>query len=142
MPESRCLPSLTVPSDVSVVVPHGPLYNGTEVNLTCTVVLNTTVDTMVNVFLVWSGPGNVSTDDCITCTLSEVMEITASPPTFMATLTFRPLASDHNGSYMCEAIVTSSFIIRNSSDTGTISVAGESVNIVSRFNPGPTFPCR
>ena len=115
----------TVPQPtVTVDVPTGPLYAGTNVTLTCNIVLNDQVDSLVIVDVTWSGPGEEITND----TLSGIAE-SSSP--FQSMLTFAPLNSDDAGNYTCEATVSpveAEFITMSlpGSGTGTVIVQGKS----------------
>ena len=123
----------TVPQPaVTVDVPTGPLYTGTNVTLTCNIVLSDLVDSPVIVDVTWSGPGGEITSD----TLSGIAE-PSSP--FQSTLTFAPLNSDDAGDYTCEATVRPvevEFITMSlpGSGTGTVIVRGKSESTNPRIS--------
>ena len=121
---------------VTVDVPTGPLYTGTNVTLTCNIVLNDQVDSPVIVDVTWTGPGREITSDM----LSGIAE-SSSP--FRSMLTFTPLNSDDAGVHTCEATVRPvevEFITMSlpGSGTGTVILQGKSESTnprVSRFMP-------
>ena len=109
---------------MTVAVPTDPLYTGTNVTLTCNIVLNDQVDSPVIVNVTWTGPGGEITS----VILSGIAE---SPSPFQATLTFAPLISSDDGNYTCEATVgpdDGDFITMSlpGSGTGTVTVQGTS----------------
>ena len=109
---------------VTVIVPTGPLYTGTIVNLTCNIALNDQVDSPVIVVVTWSGPGGEITSDMLSGTAES-----SSP--FRSMITFTPLNSDDAGDYTCEATVSpveAEFITMSlpGSGTGTVIVQGKS----------------
>ena len=109
---------------MTVAVPTGPLYTGTNVTLTCNIVLNDLVDSPVIVNVAWTGPGGEITS-------IELSGIAESSSPFQATLTFAPLNSSDDGNYTCEATVSpddGDFITMSppGSGTGTVTVQGTS----------------
>ena len=116
----NAVPQPTVTVDVST----DPLYTGTNVTLTCNIMLNDQVDSPVIVDVTWSGPGGEITSD----TLSGIAE-SSSP--FQSMLTFAPLHFHDAGDYTCEATVSPvevEFITMSlpGSGTGTVIVQGKS----------------
>ena len=97
-------------------------YAGTNFNLTCTIELNTAVDTQVVINSTWRGPLGVPTGT----------RVVASAPTgtgvrYQTILMFRPLNTSDSGNYTCEATVSpspeSQFIIASTAGRGILSVA-------------------
>ena len=125
---------------MTVILPTGPLYTGTNVTLTCNIVLNDQVDSPVKVNVTWSGPGDNITSDV----LSGIAE-SSSP--FQSMFTFAPLNSDDAGDYTCESTVSpdeAEFITMSlpGSGTGTVIVQGKSESTnprISRFMPLNSF---
>ena len=73
-------------------------FNGTEFNLTCTVTVDKSVDTEVNISTQWLLPSDKEN------TISNVPE-RVSQLEQLHYLTFRPLRSEDSGSYICDATV-------------------------------------
>ena len=123
--------SISVPTpSVTVTVPDGTLYAGTNVTLNCTIQLDGAIDTGVDVTLVWTGPPG----DTVLSTTGEpitVSDVTGSRRSYQSTVTFTVLISNDDGAYTCEATVspnpTSEFITMSGagSDSGTVTVEGE-----------------
>ena len=112
---------------MTVAVPTDPLYTGTNVTLTCNIVLNDLVDSPVIVNVAWTGPGGeISSSSRVM-----LLGVTESSSPFQATLTFAPLISSDGGDYTCEATVIpddGEFITMSlpGSGTGTVAVQGTS----------------
>ena len=112
-----------------------PTYNGTNVNLTCTIRLNTAVDTAVNVSGTWRNSTNVlTTSNTTSITVSETQVI--EHLTYQTFLQFKPLGnySRDRGSYVCEATVTpisGPQYIRNISNNGSFFLSVEGKIITS-----------
>ena len=108
-----------------------PTYNGTNVTLTCTIRLNTVVDTAVNVSGTWLNSTNVlTTSNTTSITVSETRVI--EHLTYQTLLQFEPLRNNSmdGGVYVCEATVTPFSMpqyIRNISNNGSyfLRVAGK-----------------
>ena len=97
----------------------GTLYAGTGLTLTCTVVLNSSVDDSVNVMNVqWSG-GSVGHSASVT-----ESETTHSGVTSVRTLTFHPLNTSHGAEYTCQAEITipSISVTKTSSESRAVIV--------------------
>ena len=115
----------TVPQPaVTVDVPTDPLYAGTNVTLTCNIVLSDQVDSLVIVDVTWSGPEGEITNDMLSGRAES-----SSP--FRSMITFAPLNSDDAGNYTCGATVRpdeAEFITMSlpGSGTGTVIVQGKS----------------
>ena len=122
----------TVPAPTIDITTMRPTYNGTNVTLTCTIRLNTAVDTAVNVSGTWLKSTNVlTTSNTTSITVSETQVI--EHLTYRTLLQFEPLGNysrDGGGSYVCEATVTpisGPQYIRSISDNGLffLSVEGK-----------------
>ena len=109
----------TVPPPSVSVTNSSATYAGTNFNLTCTIELNTTVDTPVVVNSTWHGPVVIPTGT----------RVTASEPTGTGAryLMFLPLNTSDSGNYTCEVTVSpspeSQFITASAPGRGTLSVA-------------------
>ena len=101
-------------------------YAGTNFDLTCTIELNTAVDTPVVINSTWHGPVVIATGP----------RVVASAPTgtgarYQTILMFRPLNTSDSGNYTCEVTVSpspeSQFINASTAgrDTLSISVQGK-----------------
>ncbi len=108
--------SLEITSD-----PDRSLYSDETVTLTCSVLLSASVDTAVDVSVVWSGPqGDImSTPEHIT-----VSEVTESGP-YQSTLTLSSLTTSDFGDYNCTATADpcdSPFVTTSNEQSATQSV--------------------
>ena len=117
---------------VTVDVPTDPLYTGTNVTLTCNIMLNDQVDSPVIVDVTWSGPGGEITSDTL-------LGIAESSSPFQSMITFAPLNSDDAGDDTCEATVRPvevEFITMSlpGSGTGTVIVRGKSESTNPRIS--------
>ena len=117
-------PSVSVNSSSSA-------YAGSNFNLTCTIQLNTAVNTPVMINSTWRGPLLIPTGT----------RVIASAPTgtgarYRTILMFRPLNTSDSGNYTCEATVSpspeSQFIIASTAgrDTLSVTVQGERIHLV------------
>ena len=101
-----------VPPPLSVSVAYGrpvPHYEGTTLDLTCTITLNTTgVDTAVMVERQFSGTTG-SEDSRVTLSPLEMVQ-----DDFITTLTFYPVGSTDGGLYTCSVTVSSDLSVPNS----------------------------
>ena len=106
-------------------------YAGTNFNLTCTIELNTAVDTPVVINSTWRGP----------VVIAAGTRVVASAPTgtgarHQTTLMFCPLNRSDSGNYTCEATVSpspeSQFIIASTAgrDTLSVTVQGERIHLL------------
>ena len=108
------------------------IYAGTNFNLTCTIELNTTVDTAVVVISTWHGPVVIPTGTRVIAS-----EPTGTGARYQTILMFRPLNTSDSGYYTCEVTVSpspeSQFITASIPGSGTLFVAvqGERVHKVS-----------
>ncbi len=104
------------------------IYTGTTLQMTCSIVLSESVDTTVEVGIVWrKGGETVSTGGH--SSVSDTMSVDET--SYESTLTISPVDSTtDNGHYSCAVTVrptpTSTFIVMaTAEDTMTITVAGE-----------------
>ena len=86
---------------VDIIVPSGPVYEGTSQTLTCNVTLPPSVDTDVNLTVNWR-PEPLSTDRA---TVHQPSTMTSS---FISTLVVSPVGMNESGRYSCEATASSS----------------------------------
>ena len=113
-----------------------PTYNGTNVTLTCTIRLNTAVNTEVNVSGTWRNSTNVlTTSNTTSIMVSDTQGVDRF--TYQSLLQFEPLRnhSMDGGSYICEASVTPFSMpqyIRNISNNGSYLLSVEGKIIISR----------
>ena len=115
----------TVPPPSINVTNSSSTYAGTNFNLTCTIELNTAVDTTVVVNSTWGRPVVIPTGT----------HVVDSEPTgtgaryYQSTLMFRPLNTSDSGNYTCEATVSPSpelqFITASTPGRGSLFVAVE-----------------
>ena len=113
----------TVPPPSVRVTNSSGTYAGTNFNLTCTIELNTAVDTPVVVnSSTWYGPLGIPTGTRIIAS-----EPTGTGAVYQITLMFRPLNTSDGGDYTCEATVSPSpeslFITASAPGSGTLFVA-------------------
>ena len=109
-------------------------YAGTNFNLTCTIELNTAVDTPVVVNSTWHGPLGIPTGTRVIAS-----EPIGTGARYQTTLMFRPLNTSDSGHYTCEATVSpspeSQFIItsRTGRVTLRIDVQGKRTHVIFVF---------
>ena len=110
----------TVPPPSVNVTNSSAAYAGTNFNLTCTIELNTAVDTSVVVNSTWGQPVLIP-------------HVTSEPngnrTKYLTTLMFRPLSTSDTGNYTCEATVSpspeSQFITVSTAGRGSLFVVVE-----------------
>ena len=118
------------PPSVSVSNSSGT-YAGTNFNLTCTIELNTAVNTTVVVNSTWRGPLGVPAG-----TRFVASEPTGTGARSQTILMFHPLNTSDSGNYTCEATVSpspeSQFISGSTAGRGilSISVQGERIHLL------------
>ena len=98
-------------------------FNGTNFNLTCTVTVDKSVDTEVNISTQWLLPSNKENTATISSVSAQLEQLHY--------LTFRPLRSEDSGSYRCDAIVTpmnGDFVKQNTASDDSLLV------VRSKFN--------
>ena len=118
--------SLAVPAPLVMIEEAAVPFNGTEFNLTCTVTVDKSVDTEVNISTQWLLPSDKEN----TGTISNVSE-RVSQLEQLHYLTFRPLRSEDSGVYRCDAIVTpmnGDFVKHNTASDDSLLV------VRSKFN--------
>ena len=102
---------------VDVTLNHtAPLYAGTGLTLTCTVTLNSYVDTSVNVTTEWSGPQDIPNER------NSITNASGSGRTYTGSLTINPLADQDDGTYTCTVTVTGGSNVQLASNNVTITV--------------------
>ena len=110
------LPSVPAPNVVTVTAPTGVIA-GSPFSLTCTVELSTAVDVPVTVTTEWSGP------DVMFMPANSVAAMMVNIMTYTSTVT---VDVAKNGSYTCQATITSSGTTSGSAD---ITVGMYSTNV-------------
>ena len=89
------------PPVVTVTLSHTPpLYTGINLTLTCTVTLDSNVDSGERVVTEWSGLQDIPEDRY------SVTAVNGSGTTYISSLTISPLAYQDTGIYTCTATVT------------------------------------
>ena len=81
-----------------------PLYEGTQFFLTCSILLDESVDLEVDVATTWSNPAGMISNT--TRTLLSSVQPTAADFAYSATLTFDPLQSSDTDDYICSVTVS------------------------------------
>ena len=106
-------------------------FNGTDFNLTCTVTVDKSVDTEVNISTQWLLPSHKEN----TGTISNVPE-RVSQLEQLHYLTFRPLRSEDSGSYRCNATVTpmnGDFVKQNTASNNSLLVVRSKFKTIRQF---------
>ena len=117
---------------VDIIVPSGPVYEGTSQTFTCNVVLPPSVDTDVNLTVHWR-PEPLSSDRITIHQPSALM----SP--FTSTLVFSPVGRNESEKYSCVATASSSseYITPSSSAQSlqqSLTVTGKSLTIYCMYH--------
>ena len=99
----------------------GPLYAGTGLTLTCTVTLDSNVDSGESVETSWSGPRAIPGERY------SVTDASGSGGSYIDSLTISPLADQDDGTYTCTVTVTegSNVLQATASNDTIITVMGE-----------------
>ena len=92
--------SLAVPAPLVMIEEAAIPFNGTEFNRTCTVTVDKSVDTEVNISTQWLLPSDKENTGTISSVSERVSQLEQ-----LHYLTFRPLRSEDSGVYRCNAIV-------------------------------------
>ena len=80
----------------------GTVYQGTELVITCTVTVDSAVDTDYDINMTWScDPAHVMNGTYFT-----ISDITGSRPEYTSTVTISPVNTTHSATYTCTASVT------------------------------------
>lgn len=98
------------------------LYAGSSLTFTCTVSLDSRVDTLPNVLITWTGPRSIPGE------WYTVTDTTRSGSTYSGNLSIIPLADDRDdGVYTCNVVVTgNSYMLEaTSSDSTTLDITGK-----------------
>ena len=109
---------------MDVTLSHtAPLYAGTGLTLTCTVMLDPNVDNSEMVTTEWSGLQDIPEERY------SVTGTSGSGSTYTDNLTISPLADQDNGTYTCIVTVTGESNVQQAtaSDDVTIVVIGECI---------------
>ena len=103
----------------------GPLYVGTGLTLTCTVTLNSNVDSVV--VTSWSGLQDIPEQRY------SVTDASGSGGSYAGSLTISPLADQDDGTYTCTVTVTggSNVLQATASDDIIITVNGDQILFIS-----------
>ena len=121
--EKSQFPSHPVPQPGVAVTANRttPLYAGTGLTLTCTVTLDSDVDSGQSVETSWSGLQDIPEQRY------SVTGASGSGGSYTGSLTISPLADQDNGTYTCTVIVTggSNVLQATASDDIIITVMGE-----------------
>ena len=118
----------SVPVPSVVITETATPFNGTEFSLSCTVTVDQSVDTPVNISTHWLLPHYTDTPSTISSNMTEKI----SELQQLHNLTFRPLHSQDSGSYSCNATIISTksnqFVMDNTaSNTYSLPVHSELV---------------
>ncbi len=118
-----------VPSPTITIGTVGKPYNGTTYSLTCTVTVDSSVDTDISTSSQWSYSGDVTSSDTITSTTEKQGLLQHT------NLTFNPLHSLDGKSYTCTVDIepTTTFVLRNSMSEDTL------IYVKSEFKSVPMF---
>ena len=76
---------------------------GDTISLTCTVTLDSNIDSIVSVMIIWSGPVNINR--------YEISETTISGNDYINRLNINQLTERDQGTYTCLANVTGEYIV-------------------------------
>ena len=97
------------------------LHAGTDLTLTCTVTLDSNVDSGESVVTSWSGPRAIPGERY------SVTDASGSGGSYTGSLTISPLADQDDGTYTCTVTVTggSNVLQATASDDSIITVNGE-----------------
>ena len=121
------MPVSSVPApDVSLSLntDNGTVYQGTELVITCTVTVDSAVDTDYDINITWtSDPAGVMNGTYIT-----ISDITDSRPEYTSTVTISPVNTTDSATYTCRANVTTTDLITSSMeniDSEIITVEGK-----------------
>ena len=119
------------------------IYQGTELIITCTVTVDSAVNTMIDVNIIWSslqgmdsGSGSSEIMDGQYITISDT---TISDMEYISTVTIRPVNTTDSASYTCTASMNSIIDRDNimssneTSDTVNVMVKGMSFLIISNL---------
>ena len=92
--------TVSVPDVVVTASNTTPLYAGSSLTLTCTVILDPNVDNDETITISWSVPSYISRERYF------VTNATGSGGVYTSNLTFTSLVHEDNGTYTCTGIVT------------------------------------
>ncbi len=115
---------LVPPPSVSLSPPPTGVFTGQSVVLSCTIVLDSSVDTSVTVAVEWSNPAS-------TIIASTIATLQSPPLTYQTTTTLNVFMAGDTGTYSCAAVVTPSRPLTTPSE----SVSASAVVSLSKFIP-------
>ena len=119
-----CVPASLVPQPVVAVTADntGTLYAGTSFTLTCTVILDSSVDNSERIVTQWSDIRSIPN-----YRYSVTDAIRKSASIYSGSLTISPLADQDDGTYTCTVTVTGGANVQSAtaSDAVTITVMGK-----------------
>ncbi len=108
------IPLLVPPPSVSLSPPLTGVFTDQSVVLTCTILLDSSVDTSVTVIVQWFNPASTNIDNTMTTMQS-------TPLTYQSTTTLSDFMTGDIGTYTCVAVVTSSRGFTTPSDSVSAS---------------------
>ena len=91
------------PTTVITTTATDIVYVGDIISFTCTVTLDSNIDTIVSVMIIWSGPVNINR--------YEISETTISDNDYTNSLNINQLTERDQGTYTCLANVTGDYIV-------------------------------
>ena len=91
------------PTTVITTTATDIVYVGDTISLTCTVTLDSNIDSIVSVMIIWSGPVNIKR--------YEISETTISGNDYTNSLNINQLTERDQGTYTCLANVTADYIV-------------------------------
>ena len=102
------------PTTVITTTATDNVYVGDTISLTCTVTLDSNIDSIVSVMIIWSGPVNINR--------YEISDTTISGNDYTNSLNIKQLTERDQGTYTCLANVTGDYIVPTTGhDTYTLS---------------------
>ncbi len=104
------IPPLVPPPSVSLSPPLTGVFTGQSVVLTCTILLDSSVDTSVAVTVQWFNPASTNI-------ASTVATMQSTPLTYQSTTTLSDFMTGDSGTYTCAAVVTPSRPLTTPSDS-------------------------
>ena len=111
------------PTTVITTTATDIVYVGDTISLTCTVTLDSNIDSIVSVMIIWSGPVNINRH--------EISETTISGNDYTNSLNINQLTERDQGTYTCLANVTGDYIVPTTGQgTYTLSKLRKTIAIV------------
>ena len=110
------------PTTVITTTATDIVYVGDIISLTCTVTLDSNIDSIVSVMIIWSGPVNINR--------YKISETTLSGNDYTSSLNINQLTERDQGTYTCLANVTGDYIVPTTGhDTYTLSKLSKTIAI-------------